>query len=93
MQTTVAISEADFTNRDAKREEADNFYRTCCCDSVTDKRLIVIFTQLFITLIMLLFCMYMLSMSDSCADSQVYITLIASISGYWLSGLKQKAGY
>ena len=69
------IHEEDFKN---------NYYWKSCCFKV-DPRTAFFFSQLFISIFVLFFCMIQLLISESdCGREQVYIGLITLIIGFWL---------
>jgi len=57
----------------------------CCCfpNSKTDRRLVILLSQILISSFIVLFCFYKLSQDDDEEDNKIYITLLTSIFSYW----------
>ena len=64
-------------------DNTQNLYRSCCGGS-SDKRLVVLLTQVAISILVLSFSGGMLAVSDEPNDKAIYMSLISSILSYWL---------
>lgn len=66
-------------------EKNENMLRSCLCKE-TDKRLIILFTQIVFSFIVLGFsCIQLVKTHELCNDgADVYIGLISSIVSYWI---------
>jgi hypothetical protein len=67
------------------------FWKSCC--GVVDKRAIQYFVQVFIGLVVILFCMYQITdapmrVCDSEDDNTVYVALISTVIGWFLPSPK-----
>jgi len=63
--------------------ESDIYWETCCCGK-TDHRIITFIVQIFFGFMLCFFCLYKLSLSLSCAEENVYISLLSGIVGIFL---------
>jgi hypothetical protein len=59
-------------------------WKSPCCGEYVDRRAIVYFTQLGITLIAMTFCFYKLLTTIDCNESNVYFSLLGSLIGFWV---------
>ena len=64
-------------------DNTQNLYRSCCGGS-SDKRLVVLLTQVAISILVLSFSGGMLAVSDEPNDKAIYMSLISSTLSYWL---------
>jgi len=64
-------------------DNTQNLYRSCCGGS-SDKRLVVLLTQVAISMLVLSFSGGMLAVSDEPNDKAIYMSLISSTLSYWL---------
>ena len=60
----------------------DNTWKSCCVHA--DKRAISFFSQLSISILVIVFCLYQLIHLTTCDDRQAYIGLLTLILGVWL---------
>ena len=60
----------------------DNTWKSCCVRA--DKRAISFFSQLSISILVIVFCLYQLIHLDTCQDQTQYIGLLTLILGVWL---------
>ena len=57
----------------------------CCTGSSTDKRLLLFIANLSISLMVIVFCCYMLSRVDiNCESQHVYVGLLSAVVFYWV---------
>jgi len=66
-----------------EEDTTQNLYRSCCGGS-SDKRLVVLLTQVAISVLVLGFSGGMLAVSDEPNDKAIYMSLISSTLSYWL---------
>jgi len=59
-----------------------------CCSGTSDRRFIIMCVQLFITISIVVLCVYKLSEDLGCEQSQLYNSLLSVIIGYWMKSLK-----
>ena len=86
-----ALDTSDFENegddsdivRLHEEDRTENLYHSCCGGS-SDKRLVVLLTQVSISILVLSFSGFMLSVSDEPNDKAIYMSLISSTLSYWL---------
>jgi len=74
-------------NIENKEEEEKKRVWTSCCFRC-DKHAVVYFTQLFIALIIILFCIFKLIYSDGCQTDQLYSSILMLIVGAFLPNPK-----
>ena len=55
-----------------------------CCGGYSDKRLVILLTQVSVSILVLSFSGGMLAMSDEPNDKAIYMSLISSTLSYWL---------
>ena len=67
------ISEDSFTRK--------GFWKSCCFE--LDRRAVSFFTQLFISLMIITFCLFQLHTLPKC-DSGEYLSLLTMILGVWV---------
>jgi hypothetical protein len=66
----------------------DNLWRSCCL--VTDKRMIVFFSQLIIGISVISFSFIQLARNDECESNQLYVGLVTMIIGIFLPSPRVK---
>lgn len=72
----------DIENNEIERKDhTDNLY-VSCCGGMSDKRLVVLLTQIGISATILLFSGAMLVKGNE--DNAIYMSLISSTLSYWL---------
>ena len=72
--TTSSVSEREFRRK--------NLWKTCC-GSTINKNAVQFFSQLTISLIVIIFCIFQLHTLDKC-DSDVYMSLLTMILGIYV---------
>ena len=71
-----------------KRERYDNTWDSCCFR--LDRRAAMFFSQLFISLLVMVFCLYQLLTKSSCETDALYSGLLTLILGVYLPQPKIK---
>ena len=66
----------------------ENLWRSCCL--VTDRRMIVFFSQLVIALSVISFSFVQLARKDECESNQLYVGLVTMIIGIFLPSPRVK---
>ena len=66
-----------------EEDRTENLYHSCCGGS-SDKRLVVLLTQVSVSILVLSFSGGMLAVSDEPNDKAIYMSLISSTLSYWL---------
>ena len=66
-----------------EEDRTENLYHSCCGGS-SDKRLVVLLTQVAISILVLAFSGVMLAVSDDSTDKAIYMSLVSSTLSYWL---------
>jgi hypothetical protein len=66
----------------------DNLWRSCCL--VTDRRMIVFFSQLIIGISVISFSFIQLARNDECESNQLYVGLVTMIIGIFLPSPRVK---
>ena len=66
-----------------EEDRTENLYHSCCGGS-SDKRLVVLLTQVSVGILVLSFSGAMLAVSDEPNDKAIYMSLISSTLSYWL---------
>ena len=66
----------------------ENLWRSCCL--VTDRRMIVFFSQLVIAISVIVFSFAQLSRSNECESNQLYVGLVTMIIGIFLPSPRVK---
>lgn len=61
-----------------------NDLNSCCSTRTTDKRLIIVGSQIIFSFFVLMFCFYKLSDENDNDDSKLYLPLMSSTVGWWL---------
>jgi hypothetical protein len=79
--TTDEIVNSDFRHFE-QEDHSENIYRGCCNYS-TDKRLLILGTQIGLSASMLIFSAVMVAMKEN-EDSGLYMSLITSILSFWM---------
>jgi hypothetical protein len=65
-------------------DDVEQNLECCLCpNSKTDKRLLILSSQIIISCLIILFCFYKLAQDDADEDNKIYITLLTSIFSYW----------
>lgn len=71
-----------------EREKYDNTWDSCCFS--LDKRATLFFSQLFISITVIIFCIYQLLNSSSCETDTLYSGILTLILGVYLPQPKIK---
>lgn len=66
------------------RDHTENLYSSCCLGT-SDKRLVILLTQVAVSVLILSFSGVMLTISDDPTDKAIYMSLLSSTLSYWLS--------
>jgi len=66
----------------------DNLWRSCCL--ITDRRMIVFFSQLIIGISVISFSFIQLVRNDDCESNQLYVGLVTMIIGIFLPSPRVK---
>ena len=66
-----------------EEDETKNLLHSCC-GGVSDKRLVILLTQVSISILVLCFSGGMLSITEEPNDKAIYMSLISSTLSYWL---------
>jgi len=81
------INEQDFREFELHKAEVlteiDNEMKTCC-NSVSDKRLILLSAQIGFSSLVLIFSGLMIALKDDDQDKSVYVSLLSSVLSFWL---------
>ena len=88
-ETKLKINEDKLINSQTLSEkefERKTYWKSCCGFQV-DKRGISFFSQFFISIIIIIFCLLQLHRLDKC-DSDIYMNLLTLILGTWLPNPK-----
>ena len=83
--TKVVIHERKDTNKNGIPDDEE---LQSCCSGTSDRRFIIMCVQLFITISIVVLCVYKLSEDLGCEQSQLYNSLLSVIIGYWMKSLK-----
>lgn len=76
------IDPQDFETKSASFDRK-TIWKSCCF--MLDSRSVIFFSQLFISVLVMLFAIVMLFLTrDNCEAQHVYIALLSSIVGVWL---------
>ena len=78
-----SVEVTDEITRLHEEDTTENLYHSCCGGS-SDKRLVILLTQVSISIIVLVFSATMLAFSSNHDDKSIYISLISSTISYWL---------
>ena len=65
-----------------QEDELENTWQSCCL--TMDKRATMFFTQLIISVGIMIFCVVKLSLSKSCEDSNQWMALLTFVLGIWI---------
>ena len=60
----------------------DRTWKSCCLEM--DRKAVVFFATLAISLIMIAFCIFQLTTSKSCEAQQAYMGLLTLVLGIWI---------
>jgi len=63
-------------------DEVNNNLESCCFARKTDKRLVILLSQIFVSFLVMLFIFYKLSSNDTSAN-EIYMPMLSSIISYW----------
>lgn len=63
-------------------DQVDNNLESCCFKSRTDKRLVILISQILVSFFVILFIFYKLSSGDTTAN-EIYMPMLSSIISYW----------
>ena len=82
----------NFKTNDEKREEntfsqldhSENIMTSCCSNTKTDRRLIVVSAQVGFSAITLFFCFFMVSKKNDTEDIGTFYAIISSVLSFWL---------
>jgi hypothetical protein len=73
---------------DEQQWARENFWKSCC-GSTIDKRAASFFTQLGISSVVIIFCLYKLVVhTGDCSESQTYMSLLTLILGIYIPNPK-----
>ena len=61
-----------------------------CCSGTSDRRFGVFLIQLFITISIVVLCVYKLGEDLGCEQSQLYNSLLSVVVGFWLTNIKKE---
>ena len=64
-------------------DNTENLYHSCC-GGMSDKRLVILLTQVGISGLVLIFSGVMLAIDDDEADKAIFMSLISSTLSFWL---------
>ena len=86
-----ALDESDFENGEGndsimrlhEEDNTENIYHSCCGGS-SDKRLVVLLTQVSVSVLVLGFSGVMLAFGGTDTDKAIYMSLLSSTLSYWL---------
>lgn len=67
----------------AIHSSSSNWSSPCCGEKITS-HVIVFFTQVCISLLIMLFCLYKLTVLEECQDKQLYSSTLTGILTFWL---------
>jgi hypothetical protein len=85
-----ALDSSDFENGEGnsitrlhEEDRTENLYRSCC-GNTSDKRLVVLLTQVSVSILVLGFSGAMLAFGGTDTDRAIYMSLMSSTISYWL---------
>lgn len=91
---TNLLESRDFQNLDLpdtkhrilslQEDETKNLLYSCCSQNPSDKRLVILLTQVSISIIILGFSASMLATKNESEDKAIYMSLLSSVLSYWL---------
>lgn len=82
--TTLPQLNKQVVSKDTSSQtDIDIYWETCCCGK-TDHRIITFVVQIMFGFMLCFFCLYKLSSSLTCAEENVYISLLSGIVGIFL---------
>jgi hypothetical protein len=82
MSSDEDVKSIDFVNRLKAEDQAVNILHSCC-GGASDKRLIIMMSQVIFSMLTLVFSFTMLSMNPH-DENAIYLSLITSVLSYWL---------
>lgn len=77
------------TDNDVKKMETANQWVSCCSSRKTDSRLLQFITVYIIISSIVAFCLYELSLSNTCSHTQTYMSILTLILGVILPSPKR----
>lgn len=63
------------------RDDIQENLECCLCPGKTDRRLVILGSQITLSILIVLFCFFKLASSGE--DDKIYVTLLTSIFSYW----------
>ena len=66
-----------------EEDQTENLMHSCC-GGMSDKRLVILLTQVSVSVLVLSFSGAMLATTDEANDKAIYMSLISSTLSYWL---------
>ena len=66
-----------------------NVWRSCCWR--IDRRAVLFFTQLALTIPVIGFCFYQLLQNEDCPAQTAYLNILTGLLGYWLPNPRMEA--
>ena len=66
-----------------EEDQTENLMHSCC-GGMSDKRLVILLTQVSVSVLILCFSGAMLAVTDEPNDKAIYMSLISSTLSYWL---------
>jgi len=82
----VTIHEVKDSNKNGIPDDQE---MQSCCSGTSDRRFLVFCCQLFITISIVVLCVYKLSTDVGCEESQLYNSLLSVSIGYWMKSLQE----
>lgn len=79
---TPELNELIIEEKKAELEERKKVWKSGCL--IIDRNAVVFFSTLFISLIVITFCIFKLTHSDSCEAQNTYIGLLTLVLGIWI---------
>ena len=83
MPFTENEEKENLRENDQKKDERLNTLRSCS-GCLIDKRLLAFFTTLFISVSIIIFCIYKLYYSEECNSKNTWLGLLMFILGVWV---------
>lgn len=84
-EQTPPILERAISRHDEVFLDPVNDYNSCCSSRTTDRRLIIMLSQIIFSMFVMLFAFYKLSDNDNNDDSKLYLPLVSSVLSYWIA--------
>jgi hypothetical protein len=79
---TEEVDDGEY-NKFREEDHAENLYQSCC-GKPSDKRLVVLLTQITVSIMILVFSGTMLAFTEDSTDKAIYMSLLSSTLSYWL---------